>query len=122
MSGDRVRGVKAPFSLCPNGQNKEITLLKCGPVLVIVLHISQSYHWKFCHKNFIILRACLHEKRVTLWGRGTLPCRVNDTVVLHEKFSQGGGALPHGIKSKQLKERSLNSEAHNTNKDRGSTE
>ena len=50
-----------------------------------------------------VFKACSHEKRVPLGGRGTLPCRVNDTGVLHEKFSQGGGALPPRVKSKQLK-------------------
>ena len=62
-----------------------------------------------------VFKACSHEKRVPLGGRGTLPCRVNDTGVLHEKFSQGGGALPPRVKSKQI-------EAHDTNKDGGSTE
>ena len=32
-------------------------------------------------------------KEVPLGCRGTLLCRVNDTGVLYEKFSQGGGAL-----------------------------
>ena len=59
------------------------------------------------------LRACLHEKRVPLGGRGTLLCRVNDTCVLRETFSQGGGALSNRFKS---------SEPHDTNKDGGSTE
>ena len=49
------------------------------------------------------LRACLHVKRVSLGGRGTLPCRVNDNGVLHKKFSLGGGALPPRVNSKQLR-------------------
>ena len=52
-----------------------------------------------------------------LGGRGTLLCSVNDTGVLHEKISQDGGALSLRAKSKQLKELSLSSEAHDANKD-----
>ena len=51
-----------------------------------------------------------------LGGRGTLPCRANDTGVLYEMFSRGGGALPRRVKSKQLKERSLSSEAYDTDR------
>ena len=53
-------------------------------------------------KNFIdyqfSLRARLQGKSVPLGDRGTLPTRVEDTVVLHAKFEHGMGTLPRSVK------------------------
>ena len=81
----------------------------------MVFFFTQTFFKIRC--SFTWLRACLHEKRVPLRDRGTLPCRVNDTGILNEMFSQGGSALSLRAKSKQLKELSLSSEAHDANKD-----
>ena len=43
-------------------------------------------------------KARLHEKRVPLGDRGTLPTRVEDTVVLHAEFEHGRGNLPSRVK------------------------
>ena len=45
------------------------------------------------------------KSAIQFWGlfRGTLPCRVNDTVVLHEKFSEGGAPSPMGSRANSSK-------------------
>ena len=48
------------------------------------------------------LRARLHGKKVPLGDMGTLPTRVEDTVVLHEKFEHGLGTLPRVPKPGEL--------------------
>jgi len=47
-------------------------------------------------------RARLHGKMVPLGDRGTLPTRVEDTVVLHAKFEHGRGTLPTGSRDSAI--------------------
>ena len=68
-----------------------------------------------------LLRACLHEKRGPLGVGAPYLVGLKIPEFYMKSFARWGRPPPR-VKSKQLKERSLNSEAHDTKKDGGSTE